>query len=67
MNKKTSVFVVRPTNLTNVAQGSFRGFREQGRNPDTPGDSKNAPGPVSMPLKGAPQVPGDKPNPSKEG
>ena len=41
--------------------------RAQGRSPHAPGISKNASDPVGIPLKGAPQAPGDKPNPSEEG
>ena len=47
-----SVFVFRPTNRTSMAQGLFfRWVRAQGRSPHTPGISKNASGPVGIPLK----------------
>ena len=32
-----------------------------------PAFQKNASGPIGIPLKGVPHVPGDKPNPSEEG
>ena len=35
--------------------------------PDVPGIPKNTMGPVGIPLKGVPQAPGNKPNPSEEG
>ena len=38
-----------------------------GPKPNTRGSSKNASDPVGIPLFGAPQAPGDKPNPSEEG
>ena len=48
---RKSVFVVRPTNRTSVAQGFFRWVQVLGRSPDTPGGSKNALGPVGILLK----------------
>ena len=45
----------------------LRWVQTQDRSPHAPGISKNASNPVGIPLKGAPQVPGDKPNPSEEG
>ena len=50
---KSMVFVSRPTK------------QAQGRRPDTPGIAKKCLGPIGNPLKGAPQVPGDKHSPSK--
>ena len=38
---RKSLFVVRPTNRTNVAQGLFRWGRAQGCSSETPGGSKN--------------------------
>ena len=45
----------------------FSWVQVQGRSPDASGSPKNAPGPVVIPLKEAPRVPGDKPNPPEEG
>ena len=45
----------------------FRWVRAQGCGPDTSGGPKNTLGPVSIPLKRVPQVPGNKSNLSKEG
>ena len=45
----------------------LRWVRAQGRSPHAPGISKNASDLVGIPLKGAPQAPRDKPNPSEEG
>ena len=45
----------------------FKWVQTQGRCTDMPGGSKNTSGPVGIPLKGAPQAPGDRPNSSKEG
>ena len=45
----------------------LRWVRAQDRNPYAPAISKNAWDPVGIPLKGVPQAPGDKPNPSEEG
>ena len=46
-----AIFDERPTRWTSVAQGLFRWFRAQDRGPDTPGGSKNASGPIGIPLK----------------
>ena len=62
------VFVLRPTYRTSMPQGLFLGWvRAQGLSPHVPSISKNASNPVGISLKGAPQAPGDKPNPSEEG
>ena len=45
----------------------LRWVLSQGWNPHTSGSSKNASDPIDIPLFRAPQAPGDKPNPSKEG
>ena len=45
----------------------FRWVRTQERSPHASGGSKNASGPVGIPLKRTPQGPGNKRNPSKEG
>ena len=45
----------------------FKCVRVKGRRPDTPDSSKNASGPISIPIKGEPQAPGYKPSSSKEG
>ena len=61
-----SVSVARPTNRTSVAQSLLRWVWAKDHIPDTPGVSKNAWGPVGIPWKKVPQVPGYKPSPSKE-
>ena len=43
-----SVFVIRSTNRTLVAQGLFRWVRPLCRSPYSPGSSKNASGPVGL-------------------
>ena len=45
----------------------FLWVRSQGLSPYATGSSKNASGQVGIPLFGAPQTPGDKPNHSEEG
>ena len=62
-----AIFDERPTRRTSVVQAFFRWVQAQGNNPDTTGGSKNASGPVGIPLKRAHQLSGDKPSPSKEG
>ena len=42
----------------------LRWARSQGRNPHASGKAKNTFGPVGIPLFGAPQAPGNKPNPT---
>ena len=52
---KSVVFDVRPTKRACGAQGLFYGGPTQGRSPHAPGISKNAYGPVGIPLiRGAP-------------
>ena len=58
------IFDERPKSATQSR--FFRWVQVQGRGLDTSGGSKNASGPVGIPLKVAPQAPGDKPNFSKE-
>ena len=60
-----AVFVDRPTKQASVA--FFKVVWMQGCGPDASGGSKIALGPVGIPLKGAPQAPGNKPNLSHEG
>ena len=43
----------------------LRWARSQGRSPHVSGKAKNTFGPVGIPLFGAPQAPGNKPNPPK--
>ena len=45
----------------------FRWVQTQGRSPHTPGGSKISSHPVGIALKGVPQAPDDRINPSKEG
>ena len=64
----TSVFIVAFHQRTNMAQGPFlRWTRSQGRSPHASGKAKNTFGPVGIPLFGAPQAPGNKPNPPEGG
>ena len=44
----------------------LRWVRAPGWSPDSFGIPQNASGSVGIPLKGVPQVPGDRPNPSEE-
>ena len=47
-----TVFVARPTKRMSAAQNLFlESVRAQGHTPDTPNGSKNASGPVCIPLK----------------
>ena len=61
-----TVFVLRHTNWTSMAQGLFKVGPTPGSSPDAPGIPKNAPGTVGIPLKGMPKAPDDKPIPSEE-
>ena len=45
----------------------LRWARSQGRSPHASGKAKNTFGPVGIPLFGAPQAPGNKPNPPEGG
>ena len=45
----------------------YRWVRSQGWSPHASGSSKNASEPAGIPFFGAPQAPGDKPNPYEEG
>ena len=61
------VLVTRLTKRASVVNGYFlRLVQVQGRSSDTPGFSKNASGSVGIPLKGVPQVPGEKFSPSEK-
>ena len=56
-----------PHQRTNVAQGRFKVGPVAEPKPNSTGSSKNASDPVGIPLFGALQAPGNKPNPSEEG
>ena len=56
------VFVLRPTNRTSMAQGFFKCWAVAHTRPAFPKMPRT---PSAFPLKGAPQAPGDKPNPSE--
>ena len=62
-----TVFILRPTNVRIWHKAVFKVGPVAGPKPNTIGSSKNASDPVGIPLFGAPQAPGDKPNPSEEG
>ena len=62
-----AVFILRPTNVRIWHKAVFKVGPVAGPKPNTRGSSKNASDPVGIPLFGAPQAPGDKPNPSEEG
>ena len=61
------LFILRPTSVRMWHKAVFKVGPIAGPKPNTTGSSKNASGPVGIPLFGAPQAPGDKPNPSEEG
>ena len=61
------IFVICPTSIWVWHKAVLRWVQSQGCSPDTSGSPKNALGPISIPLFGAPQMPGDKPNLSEEG
>ena len=65
--RKRAVFILRPTNVRIWHKAVFKVGPVAGPKPNTRGSSKNASDPVGIPLFGAPQAPGDKPNPSEEG
>ena len=56
-----------PTSVRIWHKAVFKVGPVAGPKPNAIGSSKNASDPVGIPLFGAPQVPGDKPNPSEEG
>ena len=62
-----AVFILRPTNVRIWHKAVFKVGPVAGPKPNAIGSSKNALDPVGIPLFGAPQAPGDKPNPSEEG
>ena len=61
--KDAPLFILRPT----WHKAIFKVGPIAGPKPNAAGSSKNASDPVGIPLFGAPQAPGDKPNPSEEG
>ena len=61
------IFILRPTNVRIWHKAVFKVGPVAGPKPNAIGSSKNASDPVGIPLFGAPQAPGDKPNPSEEG
>ena len=65
--KERAVFILRPTNVRIWHKAVFKVGPVAGPKPNAIGSSKNASDPVGIPLFGAPQAPGDKPNPSEEG
>ena len=65
--KKRAVFILSPTNVRIWHKAVFTVGPVAGPKPNAIGSSKNASDPVGIPLFGAPQAPGDKPNPSEEG
>ena len=56
-----------PPTLEYGTRPFLRWIRSQGRSPHTSGKAKNTFGPVGIPLFGAPQAPGNKPNPPEGG
>ena len=60
--KKRTVFILRPTNVRIWHKAVFKVGPVAGPKPNAIGSSKNASDPVGIPLFGAPQAPGDKPN-----
>ena len=62
-----SLFILRPTSVRIWHKAVFKVGPIAGPKPNAVGSSKNASDPVGIPLFGAPQAPGDKPNPSEEG
>ena len=62
-----AVFILRPTNVQIWHKAVFKVGPVAGPKPNAIGSSKNASDPVGIPLFGAPQAPGNKPNPSEEG
>ena len=61
------VFGLRPTDRTSMAQGLFKVGPGVGPLPTRAWYFQHASSSVGIFLKGAPQSPGDKPNPSEEG
>ena len=66
-SRSRAVFILRPTNVRIWHKAVFKVGPVAGPKPNAIGSSKNASDPVGIPLFGAPQAPGDKPNPSEEG
>ena len=64
---QSAVFILRPTNVRIWHKAVFKVGPVAGPEPNAIGSSKNASDPVGIPLCGAPQAAGDKPNPSEEG
>ena len=67
LREELTVIYPTPHQRTNMAQGRFKVGPIAGPKPNAAGSSKNASDPVGIPLFGAPQAPGDKPNSSEEG
>ena len=61
------IFILRPTSVRIWHKAVFKVGTVAGPKPNAIGSSKNASDPVGIPLFGAPEAPGDKPNPSEEG
>ena len=68
-DKKSHVplFILRHTSVRMWHKAVFKVGPVAGPKPSATGSSKNVSDPVSISLFGAPQAPGDKPNPSEEG
>ena len=65
--KNEPLFILRPTSVRIWHKAVFKVRPIAGPKPNAAGSSKNASDLVGIPLFGAPQAPGDKPNPSEEG
>ena len=65
--KNVPIFILRPTSVRMWHKAVFKVGPVAGPKPNATGSSKNASDPVGIPLFGAPQASGDKPNPSEEG
>ena len=65
--RSVPLFILHPTSVWIWHKAVFKVGPIAGPKPNAAGSSKNASDPVGIPLFGAPQAPGDKPNPSEEG
>ena len=65
--KNVPLFILRPTSVRMWHKAVFKVGPVAGPKPNATGSSKNASDPVGIPIFGAPQASGDKPNPSEEG
>ena len=61
-----AVFILRPTSVRICHKAVFKVGPVAWPKPNAIGSSKNTSKPVGIPFFGAPQAPGDKPNPSEE-